>query len=52
MSETAASACHTEQALLVLLGQYAQHLGLIKALMDVPLHQQTRTFIPRHGSVS
>jgi hypothetical protein len=47
MSETAASACHTEHALLVLLGQYAQHLGLIKALMDVPLHQQTRTYSPQ-----
>ena len=47
MSETVASACHTEHALLVLLGQYAQHLGLIKALMAVPLHQQTRTFSPQ-----
>jgi hypothetical protein len=47
MSETAASACHTEHALLVLLGQYAQHLGLIKALMAVPMHQQTRTFSPQ-----
>ncbi len=47
MSETAASACHTEHALLVLLGQYAQHLGLIKALMAVSLHQQTRTFSPQ-----
>ena len=47
MSETATSACHTEHALLVLLGQYAQHLGLIKALMAVPLHQQTRTFSPQ-----
>jgi hypothetical protein len=47
MSETAAPTCHTEHALLVLLGQYAQHLGLIKALMAVPLHQQTRTFSPQ-----
>ena len=47
MSETVAAACHTEHALLVLLGQYAQHLGLIKALMAVPLHQQTRTFAPQ-----
>lgn len=47
MSETAASACHTEHALLVLLGQYAQHLGLIEALMAVPLHQQARTFSPQ-----
>jgi hypothetical protein len=47
MSETTASACHTEHALLVLLGQYAQHLGLIKALMAVPMHQQTRTFSPQ-----
>jgi len=47
MSEPAASTCRTEHALLVLLGQYAQHLGLIKALMDVPLHQQTRTYSPQ-----
>lgn len=47
MSETIASACHTEHALLVLLGQYAQHLGLIKAVMAVPLHQQSRTYSPQ-----
>lgn len=47
MSEAVAAACHTEHALLVLLGQYAQHLGLIKALMAAPLHQQTRTFAPQ-----
>jgi hypothetical protein len=47
MSETTTSACHTEHALLVLLGQYAQHVGLIKELMAVPLHQQTRTFSPQ-----
>ena len=47
MSETATSAYHTEHALLVLLGQYAQHLGLINALMAVPLHQQARTFSPQ-----
>lgn len=37
MSETAASTCRTEHALHVLVGQYAQQLGLIKALMAVPL---------------
>jgi hypothetical protein len=47
MSETAATTCRTEHALLVLLGQYAQHIGLIKALMAVPLHQQTRTYSPQ-----
>lgn len=47
MSETIASACHTKHALLVLLGQYAQHLGLIKAVMAVPLHQQSRTYSPQ-----
>jgi len=38
---------HTEHALLVLLGQYAQHLGLIQALMAVPLHQKTCTHRPQ-----
>jgi hypothetical protein len=47
MSETAVTTCRTEHALLVLLGQYAQHIGLIKALMAVPLHQQTRTYSPQ-----
>ena len=47
MSETAAATCRTEHALLVLLGQYAQQLGLIKALMAVPLHQQARTYSPQ-----
>jgi len=43
MSEIAAQSSRTEHALLVLMGQYAQHLGLIKALMSVPLHQKVRT---------
>ena len=47
MSETAATTYRTEHALLVLLGQYAQHIGLIKALMAVPLHQQARTYSPQ-----
>jgi hypothetical protein len=47
MSETAAFTCRTEHALLVLLGQYAQQTGLIKALMAVPLHQQARTYSPQ-----
>ena len=47
MSETAVTTCRTEHALLVLLGQYAQHIGLIKALMAVPLGQQTRTYSPQ-----
>jgi hypothetical protein len=38
---------HTEHALLVLLGQYAQHLGLTQALMDVPLHQKTYSHRPQ-----
>ena len=38
---------HTEHALLVLLGQYAQHLGLIEALLAVPLHQKTYTHRPQ-----
>jgi hypothetical protein len=37
----------TEHALLVLLGQYAQHLGLIQALMAVPLHQKTYIYRPQ-----
>ena len=41
MSANATQPNHTEHALLVLLGQYAQHLGLIQALMAVPLHQKT-----------
>ena len=47
MSESAASTYRTEHALLVLLGQYAQQIGLIKALMAVPLHQQARTYSPQ-----
>jgi hypothetical protein len=47
MSENAAQPSRTEHALLVLLGQYAQHLGLIEALMGVPLHQKTYIHRPQ-----
>jgi hypothetical protein len=47
VSANATEPNHTEHALLVLLGQYAQHLGLIQALMDVPLHQKTCTHRPQ-----
>lgn len=47
MSEVATQPSHTEHALLVLLGQYAQQLGLIQALMAAPLHQKTRTHQPQ-----
>jgi hypothetical protein len=47
MNETAIQPSHTEHAMLVLLGQYAQHVGLIEALMDVPLHQKVRTHLPQ-----
>ena len=47
MSANATQPHHTEHALLVLLGQYAQHLGLIQALMAVPLHQKTCTHRPQ-----
>ena len=47
MSENAPQPNHTEHALLVLLGQYAQHLGLIQALVDVPLHQKTYIHSPQ-----
>ena len=47
MSANATQPNHTEHALLVLLGQYAQHLGLIQALMAVPLHQKTCTHRPQ-----
>lgn len=47
MREVATQPSHTEHALLVLLGQYAQHLGLIQALMAVSLHQKTRTHQPQ-----
>ncbi len=47
MSANATQPHHTEHALLVLLGQYAQHLGLIPALMAVPLHQKTCTHRPQ-----
>ncbi len=47
MSESAAQPSHSEHALLVLLGQYAQHLGLIQALMDVPLHQKAYVHRPQ-----
>ena len=47
MSTNATEPNHTEHALLVLLGQYAQHLGLIQALMAVPLHQKTYSHRPQ-----
>jgi hypothetical protein len=47
MSESAAQPGRTEHALLVLLGQYAQHLGLTQALMDVPLHQKAYIHTPQ-----
>jgi len=47
VSANATEPNHTEHALLVLLGQYAQHLGLIQTLMDVPLHQKTCTHRPQ-----
>lgn len=47
LSENAAGLSRTEHAMLVLLGQYAQHLGLIQALMDVPLHQKTYLHSPQ-----
>jgi hypothetical protein len=47
VSANATEPNHTEHALLVLLGQYAQHLGLIQALMAVPLHQKTCTYRPQ-----
>jgi hypothetical protein len=47
MSESAAQPSRTEHALLVLLGQYAEHVGLIQALMNVPLHQKTYRHSPQ-----
>jgi hypothetical protein len=47
MSESAAQPSRTEHALLVLLGQYAQHLGLIQALLAVPLHQKAYIHSPQ-----
>lgn len=47
MSVNATQPYRTEHALLVLLGQYAQHLGLIPALMAVPLHQKTYIHRPQ-----
>jgi hypothetical protein len=47
VSANATEPNHTEHALLVLLGQYAQHLGLIQALMDVPLRQKTYIHRPQ-----
>ncbi len=47
MSADATQPNHTEHALLVLLGQYAQHLGLIPALLAVPLHQKTYIHRPQ-----
>ena len=47
MSANATEPNHTEHALLVLLGKYAQDLGLIQALMDVPLRQKTYIHRPQ-----
>ncbi len=47
MSESTAQPGRTEHALLVLLGQYAQHLGLTQALMAVPLHQKAYVHTPQ-----
>ncbi len=47
MSANATLSNHTEHALLVLLGEYAQHVGLIQALMEVPLHQNTYIHSPQ-----
>jgi hypothetical protein len=47
VSANATEPNHTEHALLVLLGQYAQHLGLIQALMAVPLRQKTYIHRPQ-----
>jgi hypothetical protein len=37
----------TDHALLVLLGEYAQHLGLIERLQAVPLNRRTRAHTPQ-----
>jgi hypothetical protein len=37
----------TDHALLVLLGKYAQHLGLIERLEGVPIDQRTREHTPQ-----
>ncbi len=37
----------TDHAGLVLLGKYAQHLGLIERLQTIPLAQRTRTHTPQ-----
>lgn len=47
MCEPANSANATHHALLVLLGQYAQHLGLTEALMRVPMGQKTYCHRPQ-----
>lgn len=47
MSQSAAQPSRTEHALLVLLGQYAQRLDLIQALIDVPLHQKAYIHRPQ-----
>ncbi len=53
MSANVTQPNHTEHALLVLLGQYAQHLGLIQALMDVPSHRTSyiRRLLHRQSGV-
>ena len=47
MNEPVVAPSRTEHALLVLWGEYAQHLGLIEALEAVPLHQKVRTHRPQ-----
>ena len=47
MSANTTQPHHTEHALIVLLGQYAQYLGLIQALMAVPYQQKTDIHRPQ-----
>src|SRR5947209_1644972 len=43
MSQTTSELTLTHHALLVVWGQFAQHVGLIQALHAVELHQKTYT---------
>jgi hypothetical protein len=47
VAPTAALPSVTEHALLVLLGKFAQHLGLIRLLEAVPIPQKTRDHRPQ-----
>jgi hypothetical protein len=47
LAPTAALPSLTEHALLVLLGKFAQHLGLIRLLEAVPIPQKTRDHRPQ-----